>query len=207
MLVNDEDGLADDDSRGGRLVRTGRGAVLYRPLFVRGEHSFPTSQQCGSSGYKADQQSPALHNRLVSSWSGTSSSEPFVHLDNSLPETRWVTGVAGFSESPPPSLLSRTIYLSSEGELTGCTDYFTNLYSRNGVFIVVTSDPTHLPRQGPGYIMSGPVAEDNDVPAAEEDRWMVLNPEMALHVLGGVAVRKGGTSVSLSLSLDWKVRR
>ena len=91
-------------------------------------------------------------------------------------------------------------YLSSEGELTGCTDYFTNLYSRNGVFIVVTSDPTRLPRQGPGYIMSGPVAEDNDVPAAEEDRWMVLDPEMALHVLGGVAVRKGGTSVSLSLS-------
>lgn len=108
--------------------------------------------------------------RLATPWLRSSPPEPFAHLDASLPETRWVTGVAGFN-------------------------YFTNLYSRNGVFIVVTSDPTHLPVQGPGYIMSGPVSEDNNVPAAGEDRWMILDPEMALHVLGGVAVHKRGTSM------------
>ncbi|KAK8864481.1 hypothetical protein IAR55_001731 [Kwoniella newhampshirensis] len=96
----------------------------------------------------------------------------FVDLSNpvSMPQTRWVEGVAGFN-------------------------YFQNLYLSNGTFLAITSDPSSLPDVE--KIMSAfPDDDGHTVHPAGLDRWSVLVPgEDDLSGLGGVAVRKVGISM------------
>ncbi|WRT70473.1 uncharacterized protein IL334_007471 [Kwoniella shivajii] len=92
-----------------------------------------------------------------------------------FPETKYMSGVAGFN-------------------------YFHNLYSANGTFIIVTSDPSTLPEYGISGILSGladPADKYHNHQAAEEDRIMVVSPEEAKErmLLGKAAIRKSGVSL------------
>ncbi|OCF41270.1 hypothetical protein I317_04928 [Kwoniella heveanensis CBS 569] len=92
-----------------------------------------------------------------------------------FPETRWVQGVAGFN-------------------------YFHNLYLSNGTYIVLTSDPEHLPAKGVTAIFSGlsdPEDRWHHRPAAGEDRFMIVSPEEAeeRQLFERSAVRKTGVSL------------
>ncbi|KAK4687906.1 hypothetical protein P7C73_g2203, partial [Tremellales sp. Uapishka_1] len=104
----------------------------------------------------------------------------FVNLEGvAFPESEYVTGVSGFN-------------------------YFKNLYLVNGAFIFLTSDPSVLPSQGVGYLLSAGFGEDDDGFAtfpAGEDRWKVVDVE-DVGKLGKVAVRKKGLSVSPSETGD-----
>jgi hypothetical protein len=78
-------------------------------------------------------------------------------------------------------------------------DYFHNLYFVSGAFVVVTSTPSDFPQQGVGYILSGAPRPDDggmDSVIAGPDRWRMVTPEQAEGLLGGVAVKKTGISVS-----------
>ncbi|WVR08387.1 hypothetical protein IAU60_005442 [Kwoniella sp. DSM 27419] len=106
------------------------------------------------------------------------------HTD--YPETRFVKGVGGFSECLQVATLTR--------------DYFHNLYLSNGVYIVLTSEPEHLPEKGVSAIFSG-LADPEDKwhhhLAAGEDRFLIVTPEQAeqRQLFQRSAVRKTGISL------------
>lgn len=64
----------------------------------------------------------------------------------------------------------------------------------------MTSRPETFPKEGAGYILSaepGPDDETWNRPVAGPDLWTVVNPQEARNLLGSVAIRKRGLSVSL----------
>ncbi|GFZ47019.1 LOW QUALITY PROTEIN: hypothetical protein JCM24511_04245 [Saitozyma sp. JCM 24511] len=100
----------------------------------------------------------------------------FTTLHEDIPETTWVTGVAGFN-------------------------YFHNIYSVFGGFVAVTSRPETFPKEGAGYILSAEPEPDDETwnrPVAGPDLWTVVNPQEARQLLGSVAIRKRGLSMYFS---------
>ncbi|WWC92045.1 uncharacterized protein L201_006999 [Kwoniella dendrophila CBS 6074] len=92
-----------------------------------------------------------------------------------FPETTYMTGVAGFN-------------------------YFHNLYSANGTFIILTSSPESLPEYGISGILSDLEEPNNkwhNHKAALEDRIMIVSPSEAKesNLLGKAAIRKSGISL------------
>jgi hypothetical protein len=74
-----------------------------------------------------------------------------------------------------------------------------NVYLYNGTFYIITSSPELLPPVG--HILGDRPDTSRSLRPAKEDRWMVVGMEEAKFVLGTMAMRKGGTTVSgLSLS-------
>ncbi|WVQ85997.1 hypothetical protein IAT38_008165 [Cryptococcus sp. DSM 104549] len=110
---------------------------------------------------------------LPSTWS-TAKQDLYVPQAEFL-ETKWINGVAGFN-------------------------YFHNLYLTNGTFIVITSDPSHLPKEGMDAIFSGladPADKWHHHNAAEEDRFVVVTLQEAIdkELVRPSAIRKKGISM------------
>ncbi|WWC72364.1 uncharacterized protein I206_106326 [Kwoniella pini CBS 10737] len=95
--------------------------------------------------------------------------------EDDFPETTHMSGVAGFN-------------------------YFHNLYSANGTFLIVTSNPESLPSYGISGILSAlsdPLDKYHNHAPAGEDRIMIVSPQEAKErmLLGKAAIRKSGVSL------------
>ncbi|ORY35904.1 hypothetical protein BCR39DRAFT_512961 [Naematelia encephala] len=131
----------------------------------------------GSSVPHAAQTYQSVRGMLASSSSSFSAAPRYVSLDEEMPESEYVVGVAGFN-------------------------YFHNLYLHGGTYHFVTTNPSPFPdiltEKGPGYIMTADLGPDDDgrkKPPAGEDRWRVLDPMEAREIFGNVAIRKSGISM------------
>ncbi|ODN99354.1 hypothetical protein L198_03196 [Cryptococcus wingfieldii CBS 7118] len=109
---------------------------------------------------------------LPSSWSSQESL--YVPMED-FPETKWISGVAGFN-------------------------YLHNLYMTNGTFLALTSNPSTFPEEGVSFLMSALATETDTFRrhgAAGEDRFQILSKKEAWDkgLLQPAAIRKHGISM------------